>query len=790
MTQHSGKSVPLETPLAGTRFFAPAVEGPGTKHGFWRLEVGRSVRMRRWLVAVITLAGLLVAGVFGLSRWPVYSAQSQVFLPPPSAATGSGAVRRWPYDSTEYDGFLKRQAQSVSNLDLQINALHKLGPGAWQRGDENEQRAAERLGRALSVTRQGTGYQLTVSARASDAEMAVRLANAVGSTMVDNVQREERAALQTQAGTSLAGTAPNTAYLMMAEQPLHPDYLYLLSWTASVVLGGLLLGVMAAVLARKLDSRIYTTDDLLRETGQLPLAQLPDFEQVSQEVEEHYLLRLAAAIDHACLRGGLKNCLFTGVAPGVGVTTVAGRVRSMLETMGQHAVLVDSAESSTHDSSQTEEKRLVLSDAAPLLISNRTESKARSAKAIIVVVESGVTSKAQLARVMRVLERLRVPEVGFVLNRVRLEKADSAFRRLVRRMEDDAPILSYERKTERGRPAASHDEASRHEASSPAAPRSEEAISPSPSVLNAADLPVVEKPPAPVEESPVFAPLVVEAPEFLPAAADSREHGMTLTATLTPLRELSATPQPPVRPALPRQPQVAFVDDRRRSSPGVSHARVKQAGAEAFPRLQTLETPLGPAAAASSPTPQVVLESLPAEDYSASAAPPSWVSAYRLQTEVSAPLSPDRTSARSWEQVAASLLSRAESAGERIAESMGQGKGSRLSALRSQDFSMGMKNLRRRKDDLPDTPPMPFTVEYAPTLRQAVVESTVPELMAGEPEGLPARRVITAAQILPPKSPVESVGSPLKGSSTRRDRRRSVDNVDILPSRRGQYKKR
>lgn len=103
---------------------------------------------------------------------------------------------------------------------------------------------------------------------------------------------------------------------------------------------------------------------------------------------------------------------------------------------------------------------------------------------------------------------------------------------------------------------------------------------------------------------------------------------------------------------------------------------------------------------------------------------------------------------------------------------------------------MGMKNLRRRKDDLPDTPPMPFTVEYAPTLRQAVVESTVPELMAGEPEGLPARRVITAAQILPPKSPVESVGSPLKGSSTRRDRRRSVDNVDILPSRRGQYKKR
>ena len=122
--------------------------------------------------------------------------------------------------------------------------------------------------------------------------------------------------------------------------------------------------------------------------------------------------------------------------------------------------------------------------------------------------------------------------------------------------------------------------------------------------------------------------------------------------------------------------------------------------------------------------------------------------------------------------------------------SVGQDSGSRLSALR--DFSAGLKNLRRRAEDFSNPSASSFAEEYTPAVRQVAVEPVempaLPELSAGE--SLPSRRVITAPQILPPKIAGERADSPRTGTSTRRDRRRSVDNVEILPSRRGQYKKK
>ena len=75
-----------------------------------------------------------------------------------------------------------------------------------------------------------------------------------------------------------------------------------------------------------------------------------------------------------------------------------------------------------------------LFDAAPLAGSEETERLVKSAHCTIVVVESGVTTRAQLRTVANILQRLKVPAVGFVLNRVRLATADPEFRRSIRQM--------------------------------------------------------------------------------------------------------------------------------------------------------------------------------------------------------------------------------------------------------------------------------------------------------------------------------------------------------------------
>ncbi len=87
------------------------------------------------------------------------------------------------------------------------------------------------------------------------------------------------------------------------------------------------------------------------------------------------------------------------------------------------------------EEAETGDESLVLTDAAPLAVSAETEYLARFADCTIVVVESGVTTRAQVRDTASRLHRLNVAAVGFVLNRVGLAKADPAFRHSVEAME-------------------------------------------------------------------------------------------------------------------------------------------------------------------------------------------------------------------------------------------------------------------------------------------------------------------------------------------------------------------
>ena len=265
----------------------------------------------------------------------------------------------------------------------------------------------------------------------------------------------------------LEDSAPGAVHLSVAAvPPLHPTITGILKKALPLVLGGLLLGLLAAAVANYLDPKVYIGADIERVLGFAPMAVLPDFDEVSGDVAAEHLLRLSSAIEHARKQGDLNSCIFTGTAAGVGVTTLAIRVRDVLESMGRATVLLDSSGTpppASHAASQdgmseqpaaqrgsrstallrqvaveteTGVESLVLTDTAPLLISAETEYLARFVDCAIVVVESGTTTRGQLLAALTTLQRLDVAAVGFVLNRVKLAMADPAFRRSVQDIEE------------------------------------------------------------------------------------------------------------------------------------------------------------------------------------------------------------------------------------------------------------------------------------------------------------------------------------------------------------------
>jgi hypothetical protein len=127
------------------------------------------------------------------------------------------------------------------------------------------------------------------------------------------------------------------------------------------------------------------------------------------------------------------------------------------------------------------------------------------------------------------------------------------------------------------------------------------------------------------------------------------------------------------------------------------------------------------------------------------------------------------------------------------AERTGSMAASRLSGLRTLMTSLGVKNLHKelelRKTHLELTPVVERPIErpvYAqPETLVAVSEGTIE---------MPIREVMALPEIIPPRNAMEHVEReselrrPVK--STRVSRWESMDDVETLPSKRGQYRKR
>ncbi len=248
----------------------------------------------------------------------------------------------------------------------------------------------------------------------------------------------------------------------------------------------LLFGLLSALLIDFFDPRIYTGTDIERILGFSPIGLIFDNREVAMQVFDECALRMAAAVDQAARTARVRTVVLTSVHPGAGTSSIVENLGSTLAKLGRRTLAID-ASGVKHPvayvtvnvtrSSQSErgfyrtksdlelhsphvitesltpkltpitsfmdqafkdvtsEYDIVLIDATPITISAETEYLARFADVTILIAEAGRTTRAQLQRCARLLERLQVEGMAAIINKVPLDRADKATREDVRLFE-------------------------------------------------------------------------------------------------------------------------------------------------------------------------------------------------------------------------------------------------------------------------------------------------------------------------------------------------------------------
>ncbi len=247
----------------------------------------------------------------------------------------------------------------------------------------------------------------------------------------------------------LDSAAPAAVHLSSAAQPpVSPDGGLRHKIILLALPFALFFGLSSALAANALDRHVHTPGDVQHILGFAPLGVLPEAAHVTPAVEQEYLLRLAAGIDHAAASAHAKTFVVTGVGAGE-TSDLAHALGTTLARIGRRTLTLDSAsvlapaatESEASDAEAATEgsvieqnlRRLsaasdvVLIDAPPLLLSAGTEYLARFTDATLLVCDSGRTQRSEVARAAQLLDRIQAPGVGAILTSIPPRTADPEF---------------------------------------------------------------------------------------------------------------------------------------------------------------------------------------------------------------------------------------------------------------------------------------------------------------------------------------------------------------------------
>jgi polysaccharide biosynthesis transport protein len=310
---------------------------------------------------------------------------------------------------------------------------------------------------------------------------------------IDSLQKAYDAIEDRIRELSLESSSPGSIHLSTrALTPLGPEKSKLRVFSFLVFFMSLTCAIALPIGIDLVDNRIYTPQDVEKVVGFHPLGILLNDDDFRQEISDEYYFRLAAGVDHAFRNSGVRTFLFTSSAHGSGTTTVVRKLNEELRGLNLRTRTITATGSDELDVSRSDvpsrfdhllESRnrtdeiqslplaplvaiydghgdpkrqeetasravvqilhhaaelcdVVLIDANPLPISAHTEYLARLADATVLVVKSGMTSKQELDRAARLLERLQANGVAVILNNMSRDRADGALKSELNRYEE------------------------------------------------------------------------------------------------------------------------------------------------------------------------------------------------------------------------------------------------------------------------------------------------------------------------------------------------------------------
>jgi len=379
----------------------------------------------------------------------------------------------------------QKDMNELASIDLQMNDLQR--KAAQQLQEKLLQEVTQTRMVELNLIQELANNQHTATAAAPKFQRAAELG-----PEVDSLQKASDAIGSRIRDLELESSSPGSIHMStMAQTPLMPESSRLPIFLLALSVFSLACAVAVPVSIDQFDSRLYTAEDVERVVGFPALGVLLDDREFSKDLVDEYYFRLAAGIDHAVRNSGARTFLFTSTAHGSGTSTVVItlaetlralnlRVKTIAESefcvleglrsnapLQSELVLKEQVKASDirpspltlitsghgHTGHRKEQEPTVLEtvvapahhtsdpwdvlliDADPLPISAYTEYLARGVDASVLLVRSSITTKQELERAARLLERLEVAGVAVILNGMSLERSDRALKRDLSRFE-------------------------------------------------------------------------------------------------------------------------------------------------------------------------------------------------------------------------------------------------------------------------------------------------------------------------------------------------------------------
>lgn len=378
----------------------------------------------------------------------------------------------------------QKDKDELTSIDGQMNALRR------EAGEHLQDRLRQEVARTRMIELQLTQELAQKTHTATSAAPKFQRAAALGPE-IDSLQKAYSAVDDRIRDLELESSSPGSIHVSSrALTPLNPEQSKLKLYLLALVLISLTCAIGAPVAMDLLDKRIFTAQDVEQVMGFHPLGVLLDSREFRREIAGEYYLRLAAGIDHAIRNSGTRVFLFTSPSHGSGTSTVVRELSDKLRSLDLRTKTIVASASEGFETTpgniswrsqlllqrrnKTDEIRLaalapisavhgrpeygmgqetlnsvigglhhssehydaILIDASPLPISAHTEYLARVSDVTILVVKSSATTKQELDRAARLLERLDVAGVAVVLNKISVERADRALKKELQRYEE------------------------------------------------------------------------------------------------------------------------------------------------------------------------------------------------------------------------------------------------------------------------------------------------------------------------------------------------------------------